>query len=253
MKRLVITSLLVSLVVGLAAYEYQALPDVSPLKKKNPRTTALMKLRDQEYRAAGARPGRQQSWVSYDEVSEHLKRAILISEDAAFFSHKGVDLFELKEAIKVDWEKGAFKRGGSTITMQLARNLYLSPSKNPLRKLREILIAWQLEQALSKRRIFELYLNVVEWGTVIYGAEAAARHYFSKSALELDPAEAATLAALLPSPRKPREKDLLYRRNLILTRLAQVGYLSQEESDQARQLPLFHQGTLSNPPDLPEP
>ena len=242
MKRLVITSLLVSLAVGLASYEYSALPDVTLLKKNNPRTTALMELRDREYRAKAAGPARRQSWVSYDSVSEHLKKAILISEDAAFFSHKGVDLFELKEAIREDWEKGKLKRGGSTITMQLARNLYLSPSKNPLRKIREIVIARQLERALSKRRIFELYLNVVEWGSGIYGAEAASRHYFSRSARDLDPEEAATLAALLPSPRNPREKGLLYRRNLILTRMFQVGYISEEEFNRAKGAILFPKG-----------
>lgn len=170
-------------------------------------------------------------------------------EDASFFSHKGVDLFELKEAVKEDWEKGKFKRGGGTIAMQLARNLYLSPSKNPLRKLREIVIALQLEQALSKRRIFEIYLNVVEWGRGIYGAEAAARIYFSKPASALDPEEAATLAALLPSPRNPREKGLLNRRNLILTRMAQIGYIGEEEFNRAKATSLFHKGERAG--DLP--
>lgn len=240
MKALLIKSLLVSLVVGVGAYEYSAVPDVAPLKRRNPATTALMELRDQEHRQKGLNPRRRQVWVSYDGVSDHLKKAIIISEDAAFFSHKGVDLYELKEAIKEDWEKGKFKRGASTITMQLAKNLYLNPSKNPLRKLQEIIITWQLERTLSKRRIFELYLNVVEWGDGIYGAEAAARYYFSKSAGELDPEEAATLAALLPSPRNPREKGLLYRRNLILTRLVQIGYISAEELSRAKGMPLFH-------------
>ena len=242
MKRLVLKSLMVSLFVGLATYEYSALPDVSLLRRKNPATTALIELRNEEYREKRVKSARQQSWVSYDSVSEHLKKAIIISEDAAFFSHKGVDLFELKEAVKEDWEKGKFKRGGSTITMQLAKNLYLSPSKNPLRKLREIVIAWQLEQALSKKRIFEIYLNVIEWGTGIYGAEAAASHYFSKSARDLDPEEAATLAALLPNPRNPREKGLLYRRNLILTRMAQTGYISEEEFNRAKGAILFPKG-----------
>ena len=105
--------------------------------------------------------------------------------------------------------------------MQLAKNLYLNPSKNPLRKAKEIVIAWQLEQALSKRRIFEIYLNVVEWGRDVYGAEAASRHYFAKSAANLDIREAATLAALLPNPRNTREKKLIYRRNLILNRMAE--------------------------------
>ena len=242
MKRLVLKSLLVSLFVGLAAYEYFGLPDVSLLKRKHPATTALIELRNEEYREKRVKPERQQIWVSYDAVSENLKKAIILSEDASFFSHKGVDLFELKEAVKEDWEKGKFKRGGSTITMQLARNLYLSPSKSPLRKLREIVIALQLEQALSKRRIFEIYLNVIEWGNGIYGAEAAARHYFSKPASGLDPEEAATLAALLPSPRNPREKGLLQRRDLILTRMFQVGYISEEEFNRAKSRTLFHKG-----------
>lgn len=241
-KGLLLKSLFVSLIIGLVAYEYSNLPDVSPLKKKDPKTTALMELRDQEYRRDGSKPLRQQLWVPYDAVSEHLKKAIILSEDASFFSHKGVDLFEMKEAVREDWEQGRFKRGGSTITMQLARNLYLNPSKNPLRKLREIVIAWQLEQALSKKRIFELYLNVVEWGQEIYGAEAASRNYFSKPASQLSPREAATLAALLPNPRNHREKSLLYRRNLILNRMAKTGTLSSEELRRAVTNPLFPKG-----------
>jgi len=123
--------------------------------------------------------------------------------------------------------------------MQLAKNLYLNPSKNPLRKIKEIVIAWQLEQALPKRRIFEIYLNIVEWGRDVYGAEAASRFYFGKSAANLDPLEAATLAALLPSPRSSRERNLLYRRNLILDRLARVGYLSAEEYNRVKEVRLF--------------
>ena len=240
MKAIFLKSLFVSLIVGLVAYGYLHLPDVSLLKKNNPRATALMELRDHEYREKGWRPQRQHIWVSYEAISEHLKKAIIISEDAAFFTHKGVDIAELKESIKEDWEEGKFKRGGSTITMQLAKNLYLDPSKNPLRKLKEIVIAWQLEQALSKKRIFEIYLNVIEWGTGIYGAEAAARHYFSKPAADLDFEEAATLAALLPSPRNPREKGLLHRRDLILTRMAQIGYIGEEQFRRAKSVPLFH-------------
>ena len=231
---------LFSILIVLAAYEYSRLPEVSVLKRKNPRTTALMKLRDEDYRKRGLNPRHQQIWVSYATVSEHLKKAILLSEDSSFFSHKGIDFFELKEALKRDWEEGKLKRGGSTITMQLARNLYLDPSKNPLRKFREIAIAWELEGALPKQRIFELYLNVVEWGRGIYGAEAAARQYFSKPASDLDPVEAATLAALLPNPIDPREKGLLYRRNLILSRMAKTGHISDEAYVEAVKAPLFH-------------
>ena len=169
-----------------------------------------------------------------------MKKAILISEDAAFFSHQGIDVNELQAALKKVWETLSFSRGGSTITMQLAKNLYLSPAKNPLRKLKEMVIARQLEQTLSKQRIFELYLNVVEWGRNVYGAEAAARYYFGKPASALDPLEAATLAAMLPSPRSAKERSLLNRRNRILTRLARVGYLQDEEYRRLRQAPLFH-------------
>jgi monofunctional glycosyltransferase len=124
--------------------------------------------------------------VPYERISDHLNKAVLLSEDASFFSHNGVDFAELKEAFERDLETLSFKRGGSTITMQLAKNLYLTPSKNPLRKMKEIVIAWQLEQTLSKTRIFEIYLNIVEWGRNIYGAEAGSRHYSGKSAANLD-------------------------------------------------------------------
>jgi monofunctional biosynthetic peptidoglycan transglycosylase len=239
MKRILLKSLFLTAVVAAITYFYATLPDVKGLETKNPQSTALMELRDQDYNQKRVRSSRRHIWVSYDAISEHLKKAVLISEDASFFSHAGVDVKEMQEALKKDWQTGSFARGGSTITMQLARNLYLSPSKNPLRKAREIVIAWQLEQALSKRRILEIYLNVVEWGRNIYGAEAAARHYFAKSAADLDIVEAATLAALLPSPRSVREKNLAGRRNLILSRMAVVGYASGEEISRARQAPLF--------------
>ena len=199
MKKVFLSSLLLSLVIGIGYYFYYSLPDVTVLKQKNPRTTALMDLRDQEYKKKGVRAPRQQIWMAYGTISEHLKKAILISEDAAFFSHKGIDLNELKAALKKDWETMSFNRGASTITMQLAKNLYLNPSKNPLRKLKEVVIARQLEENLSKRRILEIYLNVVEWGRNIYGAEAAARFYFGKSAAALDPLESVGPAAHLTS------------------------------------------------------
>ncbi len=251
MKKLLFKSIVLTAVVGAAVYFYSTLPDVSVLRTRNPKRSALMELRDEEYRRKGIRAPRQQIWEPYGAISENLKRAILVSEDASFFSHNGVDVVELKEALKKDWETGSFRRGGSTITMQLARNLYLNPSKSPLRKGEEIIIAWRLEQALSKRRIFEIYLNVVEWGRNVYGAEAAARHYFGKSAASLDFLEAATLAALLPSPRNAREKGLIYRRNIILARLASIGYVSRDEYERARQVPLF-QKIEQEAPFLPE-
>ncbi len=251
MKKVLFRSIILTAVIGAVVYFYSTLPDVSVLRTRNPKRSALMELREEEYKNKGIRVPRQQIWEPYGAISDHLKKAILVSEDASFFSHKGVDVVELREALKKDWETGSFRRGGSTITMQLARNLYLNPSKNPLRKGKEIIIAWQLEQALSKRRIFEIYLNVVEWGRNIYGAEAAARHYFGKSAANLDILEAATLAALLPSPRNSREKGLLYRRNVILGRLESVGYVTKEEYDRSKQVPLF-QKIEQEAPFLPE-
>jgi monofunctional biosynthetic peptidoglycan transglycosylase len=239
MRKVLFKSLLLTAVVGSLVYFYHALPDVSVLKKKNPKSSALMELRDEEYRQKHIRAPRQQIWVPYGAISDHLKKAILLSEDASFFSHKGIDVNEFKEALKKDWETGSFKRGASTITMQLAKNLYLNPSKNPLRKIKEIAIAWQLEQALPKRRIFEIYLNIAEWGRNVYGAEAASRYYFGKPAVNLDPLEAATLAALLPSPRNSRERSILQRRNLILGRLEKVGYLSAAEYQRAKEIRLF--------------
>src|SRR3989304_1063738 len=251
MKKIFFSSLILTALVGGLFYFHQSLPDVSVLKQRTPKSSALMELRAEEYRQKGIRVARQQIWVPYGAISEHLKKAVLLAEDAAFFSHKGVDVNELKEALKKDWETGSFKRGGSTITMQLAKNLYLSPSKNPLRKVKEIIIARQLEQALPKRRIFEIYLNVVEWGRNIYGAEAAARHYFGKSAASLDILEAATLAALLPRPRDSRQRGVLYRRNVILGRLASVGYLTQAEYSRAKQAGLF-QKVQAEEPFLPQ-
>ena len=169
MKRVLVKSFLISAIVVSLVYFYLALPNVSLLKNRNPQTSALMELRDQENREKKLRLSRQRIWVPYGQISDHLKKAVLLSEDASFFSHNGVDFAELKEAFKRDLKTLSFRRGGSTITMQLARNLYLNPAKNPLRKMKEIIIAWQLEQTLSKTRIFEIYLNIVEWGRNIYG------------------------------------------------------------------------------------
>jgi monofunctional biosynthetic peptidoglycan transglycosylase len=223
---------------GWLAYEYWRLPDVSSLERRNPQTTALMRFRDEEYRRKGLKPVRRQLWVGYAAISDHLKRAVVLAEDAAFFSHRGLDFFELRESLRRDLETGELRRGASTITMQLARNLYLSPEKTFLRKLREIAIALRLERHLSKRRILEIYLNVVEWGPGIYGAEMAARAYFGKPAAEIGPLEAATLAALLPSPRAWTERRLLARRNVILRRMARSGYITAADFELWRALPL---------------
>src|SRR6185295_18534591 len=167
-------------------------------------------------------PRRVQRWVSYRNISPDLKRAVLVAEDSAFWQHDGVDYEQLQESIEADWAKGRFLRGGSTITQQLAKNLYLSPSKDPLRKLRELVIARRLEAELKKARILELYLNLIEWGDGVYGAEAAARTYFHTSAATLGPLESAALAASIvnprvmnpahPTPRIVRRQQMILRR-----------------------------------------
>jgi len=214
--------------VGFACliYAYLTLPDVRPLVTSNPATTAFIELRTEEALEKGLKPRRLQRWVGYGRVSPELKRAVLVAEDDAFFQHEGVDLVQLQESLEIDWAKGKFSRGASTITQQLAKNLYLSPSRNPLRKLKELIIARRLEAELKKARILEIYLNVIEWGDGIYGAEAASQVYFRSSASALDPNEAALLAGAIINPRllspaRPNGR-LLRRQQLILRRMGLV-------------------------------
>ena len=208
------------------AYLYLSLPDVRPLRTVNPRTTAFMELRAREADKAGKKPRKAQQWVAYERISPSLKRAVIVAEDAAFFSHEGVDFDELEKSFQDSWNKGKRMRGGSTITQQLAKNLYLSPSRNPVRKIEELLIARRLEAELSKRRILELYLNVIEWGDGIWGAEAAARAYFQKPASALGADESALLAASIINPRRfspaHPSKYLLRRQELIRQRMGDV-------------------------------
>ena len=184
------------------AYVYLTLPDVRPLATTNPQTTAFMELRKEEAAEAGRKFGIRQRWVPYTQISNNLRRAVLVAEDAAFFDHDGIDLNELRASLERNWEEGRFTRGASTITQQLAKNLYLSPSRNPMRKLKELFITRRLEAALTKRRILEIYLNVIEWGDGIFGAEAASRAYFGKPASDLTADEAALLAGAIINPRE---------------------------------------------------
>ncbi len=212
--------------IGAAAFIYITLPDVRSLPTSNPQTTAFIELRTREARARGAQPKRLQKWVDYARVSSNLKRAVLVTEDSRFWTHEGIDFDELKESMEVNIERMEFARGGSTITQQLAKNLYLSPSKNPIRKVREFLIARRLEAELSKQRILELYLNLIEWGDGIYGAEAAARTYFHKSASDLSASESALLAAAIANPRvlSPAHPSarLLRRQKMVMRRMGAV-------------------------------
>jgi monofunctional biosynthetic peptidoglycan transglycosylase len=208
------------------AYVYVTLPDVRSLATTNPTDTAFMQLREREAARSGKALRHHQAWVPYSRISQNLKRAVLVAEDDAFWQHEGVDMEQLKISIQSDIEGGKAVRGGSTITQQLAKNLYLSPSRNPIRKLRELIIARRLEAALSKARILEIYLNVIEWGDGIWGAEAAARSYFGSSAASLDPEQAALLAGAIINPRiySPGHPNarLLRRQRIIRSRMG--GY-----------------------------
>jgi len=208
-------------------YVYLTLPDVRPLASSNPTTTAFIQLRSDEAHEKGRPARRVQRWVTYSRISPHLKKAVLVAEDAAFWQHEGIDLAQIQESLEVDLARGQLVRGASTITQQLAKNLYLSPTRNPVRKLRELVIARRLEAELTKARILELYLNVIEWGDGIYGVDAAARAYFNQPAASLGPEESALLAAAIINPRvlnpaKPSSR-LVRRQQLILKRMGAVA------------------------------
>jgi len=211
------------------------LPDVKPLKKKNPSVTSYMLIKERQAAARGKKLGRSIIWTGWDELSENLKHAVLVAEDDNFYGHKGVEWESMRRALKTDLKTLSFARGGSTITQQVAKNLYLSPSKNPLRKIKEILIAKKLEKTLGKRRIFEIYLNIAEWGKGIYGAQAASLAYFGHGAAELTPEEAAALAAALPSPRRysPTKGTRFMERSKsrIISRMRASGYLPDEADE----------------------
>ncbi|MCC7124261.1 MAG: monofunctional biosynthetic peptidoglycan transglycosylase [Acidobacteria bacterium] len=214
---------LAALAFGYVCYVYLTLPDVRPLVRTNPTATAFMTLRQQEARDAGRKFAIRQQWVPYARISPHLKRAVVVTEDAAFFDHDGIDLDEVKASFERNWEDGRFTRGASTITQQLAKNLYLSPTRNPMRKFRELLITRRLEASLSKRRILEIYLNMIEWGDGIFGCEAASRAYFGKRASDLTREEAALLAGAIINPRthnpgRPTTR-LLRRQQIVLRRM----------------------------------
>ena len=204
-------------------------PDVAVLAHAAPRSTAFIDRYRERQREAGQSDAIVWQWVPWEAISPHLKRAVVSAEDMEFFSHSGFSTTEMRTAIRETLQEGKDLRGASTISQQLAKNLWLSPSRNPLRKFKEALLTWQLEQRLSKRRILELYLNVVEFGHGVYGAEAAAQHYFGRSATSLTEIESAQLAAGLPRPGSwhPGVESPYYRRYVedILGRMHRATFL----------------------------
>lgn len=219
--------LLIGVLGFVVIYVYFSLPSVSiiALKTENPTLTALM-----IHRAEEAEEGFQirQTWIPLSRMSRQLVNAVIVAEDGTFFEHGGIDWYEVKESVERNLEEERVVRGSSTITMQLAKNLYLSMSRDPLRKFKEMVIALRMERDIPKRRILEIYLNVIEWGDGIFGAEAAARSYFGKSAANLTREEAVRMGAVIPSPlsHKPNSDSryVMRRMDIILNRMNARGW-----------------------------
>lgn len=242
--------LIISVVIPVLFFVYYLLfPDISKLEKENPVKTSFMEYRERGARQKGKTYRIRQHWVPLKKISPYLIKAVLIAEDDKFWRHEGFDYEAIQRAIERDIKEKRFKFGGSTISQQLAKNLYLSPSKNPIRKVAEAIITWRMEKMLSKKRILELYLNVVEWGDGIFGAEAASRHYFGKPSLELTPEEAARLASVLPNPRRynpsGNQRYVVNRSNSIYSIMVKRGIVvpeyrevTEEPTGQNQQTPI---------------
>ncbi|HZP11821.1 MAG TPA: monofunctional biosynthetic peptidoglycan transglycosylase [Nevskiaceae bacterium] len=199
-KRVLLWMLAGILVVALGWLAWIAL-HIAWYRSHPPRETAFMTQRMDALRAVNPRATLRYRWVPYERISDHLKRAMIAAEDAHFVEHEGFDWEGIQLAIEKNQRRGRVVAGGSTITQQLAKNLFLSPAKSYWRKGEEALITVMLENMLDKERIFELYLNVIEWGNGLFGAEAAAQRYFGISAAQLNIEQAARLAAMAPNPR----------------------------------------------------
>jgi monofunctional biosynthetic peptidoglycan transglycosylase len=224
--------LAVALPLLVVAFQWATWPDVESLVDDDPKSTAFLDAWSAKERRAGRSGRADRRPVPWNRISDELKLAVVVAEDFDFFSHDGFARAEMKKAMEKALAERELPRGASTLTQQLAKNLWLSPSRNPWRKLKEALLTRQLEATLSKRRILELYLNVAEMGPGVWGAEAAARRYFGKPAAALDAAEAAELAAGLPRPASwhPGVATSGYRRAVwrVATRMAAAGWLRRE-------------------------
>jgi monofunctional biosynthetic peptidoglycan transglycosylase len=220
--------------LGLGGWVWLGLPsraEVGALAVRNPGKTRLMRQREEEARARRRPPRTLQYWVPLTRVSRSLIQAVISSEDQRFFGHEGIDWAAIRESAETNVRKGRAMRGGSTLTQQLAKNLYFGTEKSLLRKVREAMVTGWLEDDLSKVRILTLYLNVIEWGDGIYGCEAAALEWFSKPCADLSPDEAAGLAGMIPNPRRlnPRVNAARYERarRRVLWLMAHAGYIGR--------------------------
>jgi monofunctional glycosyltransferase len=249
LKRLAIAAAVLAAVLAASTLAvWCSLPDVRPLAQENPKTTAFIELRRDEAARAGRKLELRWTWKPLARISPYLRDAVVHSEDPHFWKHEGIDWAAVQEAARADWQAGQMKYGASTITQQVAKNLYLSPSKNPLRKLREWFIAGRLERHLSKDRILEIYVNIAEWGDGVFGAEAAARRWFGVSAAALSPVQAARLAVALPSPKRRapnvRSRELARKAANLVIAMRKDGLLDGE----AMQAALIELGVAKRAP-----
>jgi monofunctional biosynthetic peptidoglycan transglycosylase len=250
--------------LGLGGWVWLGLPsraEVGALAVRNPGKTRLMRQREEEARARRRPPRTLQYWVPLTRVSRSLIQAVISSEDQRFFGHEGIDWAAIRESAETNVRKGRAVRGGSTLTQQLAKNLYFGTEKSLLRKVREAMVTGWLEDDLSKVRILTLYLNVIEWGDGIYGCEAAAQEWFSKPCADLSPEEAAGLAGMIPNPRRlnPRVNAARHERarKRVLWLMAHAGYIGRSVEGLGQEPPPPEVEPLEEdeppPPDPPSP
>jgi monofunctional biosynthetic peptidoglycan transglycosylase len=233
-----VAAMVLALVLAGGLVFWLTLPDVSWLIKENPKETAMMGLRSAQAKQKGQRARRLWRRVPLSRISPYLIQAVLIAEDDKFFEHEGFDWESMRKALDANIKKKQVLRGGSTITQQLAKNLFLSSEQSIWRKLREAAIAWKLESELSKKRILELYLNVIDWGDGVYGAEAAAQSYFGCPASGLTLAQAIRLASVLPNPHRFSALDnanarMNRKRSIIAGRMLRRHWIANEAYDEA--------------------
>ncbi len=218
------------------AYLFYTTPNVQHLKRFHPTRKELQQIRKTHFHETVQAPFRYQ-WIPLSRIPKRFQRTVIVAEDASFYVHHGVDWYEIKESFLKNWKSGKFLRGGSTITQQLAKNLFLSGEKSLKRKFREWFIAYRMEKELRKSRILELYLNIVEWGRGVFGIGAAAEYYFGKTPGDLTLDEMVRLAAVLPNPKKMRPDRVTYsvywRSKVILHRLLFYHDITREEYQQA--------------------
>lgn len=234
---------LLLLFIGIIFYVfvYPFLIPIDYLREKNPKLTAIMKYRMKQWEREGKKVQIKQIWVPLNQISPYLIRAVLIAEDDKFFHHEGFDFEAIQRAIEKNLQAGKIKYGGSTISQQTAKNLFLNPSRNPVRKIQEAILTYRLERTLSKKRILEIYLNIAEWGEGIFGIESASRHYFRKPASALNPWESALLASVLPNPLKYSPINpspyVERRARLIYSIMKRRGIIKEEFADLEKEVP----------------